>query len=329
MLPDHYGQITLFRLYTRVCPIRKRKHPRKKGGGRKILGTSLILDANSSSAILNVGSRDNHESVMLKSRVIEATHDITPKVPNDPSVNSEPFMYWHAKKPESCATKLIMRYPDLILYAEKHYFGVTAMSRRWASVVSRKATNERAIQITSIRNMWLSQTSPHHLAAYCLTGDQPKNAATPIPMEVSSDLALSGINTITQLRNVIRSNKMYQNEVVYNCFCAGLESGVFKQSEKVPRTTIKKLITIPHEAHFRLELWFALSRPAFSHNPNKDWNFTRKGEWHIFLDLVLADRQNNEVAAHRNRMQSIDDQDDESDDEDESEMGGLDPKYLS
>ncbi len=34
------------------------------------------------------------------------------------------------------------------------------------------------------------------------------------------------------------------------------------------------------------------------------------------------------VAAHRNRMQSIDDQDDESDDEDESEVAGLDPKYL-
>ncbi len=67
-----------------------------------MLGTSPILDANSSSAILNVGSRDSHESVMLKSRVIEATHDITPKVRNDPSVNSEPFMYWHAETRKLC-----------------------------------------------------------------------------------------------------------------------------------------------------------------------------------------------------------------------------------
>jgi hypothetical protein len=123
-------------------------------------------------------------------------------------------MYWHAKKPESCATKLIMRYPDLIAYAEKHYFGVTAMSRKWAAIVSRKATNERAIQISFIKNMWLSQKSPHHLVAYCLSCDQPKNVATPTPMQVSSDLELSGIHTVSQLRDLIKSNNMYQNEVV-------------------------------------------------------------------------------------------------------------------
>jgi hypothetical protein len=176
--------------------------------------------------------------------------------------------------------------------------------------------------------VWLSKKSPYHLVAYCLASDQPRIVATPTPMKVSSDLALSGINTVSELRDLITSKNMYQNEVVYNCFCAGLESGAFKQSEKVPPTTMKKLITIPHEAHFRLELWFALSRPGFSHNSNKDWNFTRKSEWHILLDLVLADRQINEVAAHRNRMQMIDDQDDASDD-DECEVGGLDPKYLS
>jgi hypothetical protein len=115
------------------------------------------VESNTSSAGHNVASRNNHESVMLKSRVIEATHDISPRVPNDNTVNTDPFMYWHAKKPKSCALKLIMCYPDLIGYAEKHYFGVAAMARKWASIVSRKATNERAIQISYIKNVWLSK----------------------------------------------------------------------------------------------------------------------------------------------------------------------------
>jgi hypothetical protein len=221
---------------------------------------------------------------MLKSRVIEATHAIATKAPNDTSVTTDPFMYWHAKKPESCATKLILRYPDLI---------------------------------TSV---WLSTKSPFNLVKFCITSEQPKNVATPTPMEVSSDVALSGINSVSELRDLIRSNRMYTNEVVYNCFCGGLESGALKQSEKLPPTTIKKLITIPHEAHFRLELRFSLSRPGFNHSPNnKDWNFTGKREWNIFLEFVLEDRKNNEVVAHRNRMQMMNDNDDDDDSNDDGD----------
>ena len=286
------------------------------------------MDKNSpKGSSLNV-DRDNRESVMLLSRVIEATHDITPVSAHDESVNQEPFMYWHAKKAESCATKLILRYPDLIQYAEKNHFSVNAFARKWASVVSRKATNERAIQISYIKNLWLSVRSPHHFAKNCLASEQPKNMATPTPMKVSTDLALSGINTVSELRALIKSNRMYTNEVVYNCFCAGLESGTLKQSEKLPPTTIRKLITVPHEAHFRLKLWFALSRPAFAHVPNKDWNFTRKSEWQVFLDLVLEDRKHNEAAAHIHRLQHVDEQDDSNDDND-SDMDGIDPKYLA
>ncbi len=309
---------------------RKRKHTRAKGGGRKVQGTSPSLALNNSFEGNTVGNRDNHESVMLKSRVIEATHAIGPKDPKDNSVTTDPFMYWHAKKPEACALKLILRYPDIVRYADKHYFGVGAMARKWAPIVSRKATNERAIQIAYIKNVWLSSKSPFNLVKFCLASEQPKNVATPTPMVVSSDLALSGINSVSELRALIRSNRMYTNEVVYNCFCAGLESGALKQSEKLPPTPIKKLITIPHEAHFRLELWFSLSRPGFNHSPNKDWNFTRKREWNSFLALVLEDRKNNEVAAHRNRMQMMNENDDDDDSNDDGDdEGGIDPKYLA
>jgi hypothetical protein len=120
---------------------------------------------------------------------------------------------------------------------------------------------------------------------------------------------------------------MYTNEVLYDCFCSGLESGALKQLEKRPPTHINKLITIAHEAHFRTELWFALSCPGYGHRPNKSWNITRKTEWKTFIHLVHADREANADNAHRSRMQTLNENDNHSGHED-SDNEGLDPKYF-
>jgi hypothetical protein len=56
----------------------------------------------------------------------------------------------------------------------------------------------------------------------------------------------------------------------------------------------------------------------------------RKRELSSFLALVLEDRKNNEVAAHRNRMQMMNDNDNDDDSNNEGDDDvGLDPKYLA
>jgi hypothetical protein len=71
---------------------------------------------------------------------------------------------------------------------------------------------------------------------------------------LSDNVIQSGIETVEELRTIIKSAKMYTNEVLYDFFCAGLESGRLKQSEQMKPTHIKKLITVAHEAHFRRNL---------------------------------------------------------------------------
>jgi hypothetical protein len=257
-------------------------------------------------------------------RVIEATNDITP------SANAlDSFLYWHSEKKDACALRLLAHYPDLTRYAEKHYLGVNDMARKWNSLVGRKATNERAIQIQYIKALWLSCSSRYHLAINVLLSEQPRDAEgnDTIPIQVSKDLLQSGVETVDELRALIKSDKMYTNEVPYGCFCSGLESGALKQLERKSPSHINKLITIAHEAHFHTELWFSLSCPCYEHRPNKTWNFTRKTEWKTFIHLVHADREANADNAHRSRMQTLHENDNHSGHED-SDNEGLDPKYF-
>jgi hypothetical protein len=263
---------------------------------------------------------------MLIARVIEATHAISPA--KITGVQPEPFMYWHAKKPEAAALKLLLRYPDLITYAEKHCNGTYAMATKWAKTIGRKATNERSTQINSVKATWLSVSSPFHLATNVLCGELPTNITDDQPMQLSDELIASGLETIQELRDLLKSSQMYNNDVVYSRFCEGLESGNFKQSEKVNPASISKLITIGHEAHFRLELWFALSRQKYAHHPNKAYNFMRKAEWHVFLELVYLDRKMNEPKAHLDRMQHMQDYNETLDDSG-CESESFNPKYLS
>jgi len=272
--------------------------------------------------------KDERECRMLIGRVIEAINAISPASNTIAGVQIDPFMYWHAKKPEAAALKLIMRYPDLIRYADKHCHGTYAMAAKWGKAISRKATNERSMQINSIKSTWLSVSSPFHLATNVLASELPTNITDDQPMLLHDELIASGLETIQELRDLLKSSNMYNNEAVYSRFCEALESGNLKQTEKVIPATISKHITIGHEAHFRLELWFALSRQKYAHHPNKSYNFMRKAEWNVFLELVYLDRKTNEAQAHLNRMQHMQDND-ETIYDDGNDSDSFNPKYLS
>ena len=76
-------------------------------------------------------SHDEGESVLLKTRCIEAIHDI------EPGKNLQPFLYWKIEKNYQCATKLIKRYDDL-QEMSKAYPSKHDMAKKWAGIVRRK-----------------------------------------------------------------------------------------------------------------------------------------------------------------------------------------------
>ena len=77
-----------------------------------------------------------------------------------------------------------------------------------------------------------------------------------------------------------------------------------KHSKRLQPTTIGSLITIAHEAHFRLELWYTLSKVDFSHSSKVTHIAKRKENFIAFCKLVIKDRLHNEAAAFAQRLAS-------------------------
>ncbi len=81
---------------------------------------------------------------------------------------------------------------------------------------------------------------------------------------------------------------MYQAQDLFDLFCLGLESGNFRQNKKRPYTPIDLLIMKAHEAHFRAELYLALSKKSFRHHNTTS---TSKECVRIFNQAIIAVRE--------------------------------------
>jgi hypothetical protein len=99
--------------------------------------------------------------------------------------------------------------------------------------------------------VWLNVSSPYSFATNALESDT-QNEKNP-NIELTPRVQHSGISTVAQLRELIRSPAMYRNAEIFDLFCSGLESGILKMARQKSPTPLHKLITIAHEAHFRLE----------------------------------------------------------------------------
>ncbi len=73
------------------------------------------------------------------------------------------------------------------------------------------------------------------------------------------------LESVEALRELLISPNMYKDKILFNAFCTGIESGNFRQAKKRPFVPLHNLITKAHEAHFRVELYFSLSRKVYKH----------------------------------------------------------------
>jgi hypothetical protein len=133
------------------------------------------------------------------------------------------------------------------------------------------------------------------------------------PPRVSANLN-GTVNSIKDLQKLMASPEMYSNFVLYDLFCSGLESGYFRGSHLRSCSNIAKLITPAHEAHFRTELWFALSKKSFRHNSFKKGNKIRGKQLKIFLAAVVEGRKSYLLAAIDHRKKELRDDNLEAED---------------
>ena len=141
------------------------------------------------------------------------------------------------------------------------------MAAKWGNVVKGKANQARAQQVRFFKQVWLANGSPHAIVTNVLTKDLDAKEA---PMKVNPELVKTGLKTTAAVIACLKSEEMYLNPTLYNLLCCGVESGKLKCGTKQSPSSVRRLMTVAHEAHLRLELYLALKRQRYSKKPNID-----------------------------------------------------------
>ena len=162
------------------------------------------------------------------------------------------------------------RYPRLIEIAVREYptvgvrsskeaevKSIKAMAKEWGKVVKKKAVAERSAAVTIFKKNWLDNESPFVLVTNVLETNLRKTEGD---MEINPAIKATGVTTVEELRELIKSDDMYLNPALYSLICGGVESGKFKQNPRREPATISDLLTVAHEALIRSELHFALEK---------------------------------------------------------------------
>jgi hypothetical protein len=97
---------------------------------------------------------------------------------------------------------------------------------------------------------------------------------------------------------------MYQDQVLFNIFCLGLESGNFRQNRQRPYTPLNDLITKAHEAHFRVELYLALTKKSFRHHNTTSASSERVRLFNLAINSVREGREKYMQKAVETRMKN-------------------------
>jgi hypothetical protein len=213
--------------------------------------------------------------------------------------------------------------------ATNHYGTVKRMATVWAREVIVRANNLRSSLMLSFKKIWLTCGSPYAIVTNVTKSDLKKKDK---PMKVSKAVFESGLTTVDDVRKCLRSEDMYLNPVLYNLICSGIESGKLKNAPKLKQpSTLPRLLTIAHEAHLRLELFFSLEEQRYGHDPSTDHGAKRIKLWQKLCDIVHSDRERNgeQAALTRSGGASVSNDNVSDDSEDESsEKPRINPKYY-
>ena len=211
--------------------------------------------------------------------------------------------------------------------AKLHYGTVKRMAKVWEKEVMVRANNLRSSQIRSFKKIWLTCGSPYAIVTYVTRSDLKKKDK---PMKVSKVVRDSGLKTVRAVRECLTSADMYQNPVLYNLICSGIESGKLKNTPKLKNmSTLPRLLTVAHEAHLRLELFFSLEEQKYHHDPSTVHTAKRIRMWEKLLDTVVSDRERNGPQAELTRYGGVSvSNDNAGDDSESSEKPRINPKYY-
>ena len=121
----------------------------------------------------------------------------------------------------------------------------------------RKARNKH---INQLRSLFLTKKHGRAIANHVLEDDVADDTGEAVPMVVAEVLR-DTIPTIKELASLLVSSKMHAHPELYKHFVGTLADGKLCKIPRQPKSAaLASFISVNHEAHFRLELWYALGK---------------------------------------------------------------------
>jgi hypothetical protein len=244
----------------------------------------------------NTNAQQVSDYTILECLMRQAIHDFSPLRPYKKTV-----MYWSTKNITSAAHMLVQRHLPELQDIIHRYGGERSCEMFFGKALRNLANNERAIQTRQIKHTFLSKQNPEYrLAENILETELDLDTFTPSRLHNN----MAHIDSIDDLRELLMSPKMYQDQTLFDIFCLGLESGNFRQNKKRPFTPLDQLITKAHEAHFRVELYLALSKKSFRHHNTLSASQERIRLFNHSITVVREGRDKYLKKAVDNRMKA-------------------------
>ena len=207
------------------------------------------------------GNAEDHQHAsdvaILEIWMRTAIHDFSPN-----ETYKHTVMFWSQKDPNSALRLLLKRHKRDITEMVARYGGEMRMLQIHGIHIRSLANNERAIQTKQIKLTWMSKQNPEsRLVENMIEGELDANSDNPPRLYRT----MQHLESVEALRQLVISPNMYKDKKLFDAFCTGIESGNFRQAKKRPFVPLHELITKAHEAHFRVELYFAMSRKVYKH----------------------------------------------------------------
>jgi hypothetical protein len=236
------------------------------------------------------------------------------------------FLYWANTPRNACALRLIKRTPRLQEHAVQ-FGGPEQLSESIAAEVSLHARKARNKHIYELRKLFFSKKSVFQFASGVTENDCFDKNGKATKMTIVPRFQ-SNFPSIASLRECLMSPNMHANELFYSNFVNALASGKLSKIRKQGVSTkLVNFVALNYEAHFRLELWYALSKQGifffvlvlfmilllltivlfvylagFRHECTDDTQQARSANMEKMRMLVKQDRFLHNVDAEMNRM---------------------------
>ena len=258
---------------------------------------------------------DEGTKALLSHTVRDAVYDIRPH-PDRPRL--KPYMYWNPDKKKACIKMLLKRSVTLQGMA-KEGTNEKAFIAMYAAHVTSVSNNERSMQKRQLKKLFLN-----HDSEYAMITNYEVGSGSPTTGEQEMGISKSltpEFETVQDLRKALCSPKMYTYPLLFDLFCSGLESGKLRSTKAMPLSRIEQIITVAHEAHFRLELWFSLRGGNYSHNSSNHSIVERRMKFGEICRFVNQDRHENADKAFADRRAAGPENENDSESDDSSNDG--------